>query len=73
MSEIKQPIRLKDPSGKIRTIRYIPNLNGFGAEAYVRTGLFKREQQFAASHEGAIKNLIKRLTDNGWEVVTVND
>lgn len=69
MSEIKQPILLKDPSGKIRKIRYIPNINGFGAEAYIRVGLFKREQQFAASHEGAIKNLVKRLTDDGWEMV----
>lgn len=69
MSEIKQPIFLKDPSGTIRKIHFIPNINGFGAEAYVRVGLFKREQQFAASHEGAIKNLVKRLTDNGWEVV----
>lgn len=69
MSNTKQPVFLKDPSGTIRKIHYIPNINGFGAEAYVRLGLFKREQQFAASHEGAIHNLVKRLVDDGWEVV----
>lgn len=61
---------IKDPRGKVRKIRYIPNINGFGAEAYVRVGLFKREQQFAASHDGAIRNLIDRLTGEGWEVVS---
>lgn len=60
---------IKDPSGKVRKIRYIPNINGFGAEAYVRVGLVKRERQFAASHDGAIRNLIDRLTGEGWEVV----
>ena len=63
-------IKLKDPSGKIRTVKYIPNINGFGAEAYIRIGLFKRERQFAASHDGAIRNLIDRLTGEGWEVVS---
>lgn len=63
-------IKLKDPSGKIRTVKYIPNINGFGAEAYMRIGLFKRERQFAASHDEAIRNLIDRLTGEGWEVVS---
>lgn len=61
---------IKDPSGKVRKIRYIPNINGFGAEAYVRVGLVKRERQFAASHDGAIRNLIDRLTGEGWEAVS---
>lgn len=68
-TEPPKDIKIKDPSGKVRKIRYIPNINGFGAEAYVRVGLVKRERQFAASHDGAIRNLIDRLTGEGWEVV----
>lgn len=63
-------IKIKDPRGNIRKIKYIPNINGFGAEAYIRVGLIKIEQQFAASHEGAIKNLVDRLTGEGWEVLS---
>lgn len=69
-TEPPKDIKIKDPSGKVRKIRYIPNINGFGAEAYVRVGLVKREQQFAASHDGAIRNLIDRLAGEGWEVVS---
>lgn len=62
-------VEIKDPSGKVRKIQYIPNINGFGAEAYVRVGLVKRERQFAASHDGAIRNLVDRLIGEGWEVI----
>lgn len=62
-------VRIKDPQGKVRKIESIPNFSGFGAEAYVRAGLVKREQQFAASDETAVKNLVRRLTKEGWEVV----
>lgn len=69
-TEPPKDIKIKDPSGKVRKIKYIPNINGFGAEAYIRAGLLKRERQFAASHDGAIRNLINRLTGEGWEVVS---
>lgn len=62
-------IKIKDPQGKVRKIKSLPNYSGLGAEAYVRVGLLKRERQFSASDEGAVKNLINRLTKNGWEVV----
>lgn len=61
-------IRIKDPRGKCRRIRSIPNYSGFGAEAYIRVGLFKRERQFAACREGAVINLINRLESGGWSL-----
>lgn len=66
---MKQGIRIKDPRGRIRRIEYIPNYSGFGAQAYIRVGLFKRYQQFAACHERAVRNLINRLILEGWEIV----
>ena len=61
-------IVITDPRGRNRKIRSIPNYSGFGAEAYIRVGLFKREQQFAASREGAVMNLINRLEKSGWSI-----
>lgn len=54
-----------DPSGKRRKIHYIPNYSGFGAHAWVRSGLFKKEHQYAAGI-GVIDNLVKRLEKRGW-------
>lgn len=62
-------VMIKDPQGKVRTIKSIPNYSGFGAEAYIRVGLFKREQQFSASEDGAVDNLVNRLMKDGWEVI----
>lgn len=60
--------KIIDPNGRIRTIHYIPNINGLGAEAYVRIGLFKKERQFAAG-ENVVGNLVARLEKKGWKVV----
>lgn len=66
---MKRDIRIKDPNGRIRKIKSIPNLSGLGAEAYVRVGLFKRYRNYAAAEETAIGNLIFRLIEKGWEIL----
>lgn len=61
-------MKLKDPKGKVRKVVYIPNINGFGATAYVRVGLFKKITQHAAGPH-VVENLVKRLEREGWSVV----
>lgn len=59
--------RIKDPSGKVHKVVYIPNVDGFAATAYVRVGLFKKIVQHAAGRN-AVDNLVRRLEKSGWEV-----
>lgn len=61
-------MKLMDPKGRVRKVHYIPNINGFGASAWVRTGLFKKIKRVAAS-ENAVDNLVKQLEANGWKIV----
>lgn len=61
-------IKMIDPNGKVRKIRVIPS-NGLGSEAYVKTGLFKRISNCAASNQGAIENLVSRLLREGWKQI----
>lgn len=62
-------MRLIDPKGRVRKVHYVPNINGFGASAWVRTGPFKKIENVAAG-ENAIDNLVKRLEADGWKVVS---
>lgn len=59
-------IYVEDPKGHIRKIHYIPNLDGRGSHAYVRTSLFRKEHQWA-SGPNVIDNLILRLERRGWK------
>ena len=59
---------IEDPKGSRRKIHYIPNLNGFGAHAWVRIGLFRKTHQYAAG-PNVVNNLVKRLEAEGWKVV----
>lgn len=61
-------VKVKDPSGKVRKVHYIPNINGFGARAYVRVGAFRKIEN-VASGPHVIQNLVRRLEDKGWELV----
>lgn len=61
-------MKMIDPKGRIRKVHYTPNINGFGAHAWVRVGLFKKIGNVAAG-ENVIDNLVKRLEANGWKVV----
>lgn len=61
-------MRLIDPKGRVRSVHYVPNINGFGASAWVRAGLFKRIENVAAD-DNAMYNLVKQLEANGWKVV----
>lgn len=61
-------VKVKDPSGKVRKVHYIPNINGFGARAYVRVGVFRKIEN-VASGPHVIQNLVRRLEDKGWELV----
>lgn len=63
-------MKLKDPSGRIRKIRYVVVPPTLRVDAYVRTGLFRREWASAWTISGAIKCLIERLEEEGWEVVS---
>lgn len=58
-------MRMKDPSGNVREIVYIPNCDGFGAHAYVRVGLFRKIESFAAG-DNAVDNLVEKLERMGW-------
>ena len=59
---------IEDPKGSRRKIHYVPNLNGFGAHAWVRISLFKKIYQYAAGFH-VVDNLVKRLEVGGWKVV----
>lgn len=61
-------MKIKDPKGKVHKIHYVPNINGFGATAWVRIGPFKKIENVAAG-ANVIDNLVKRLEANGWKVV----
>lgn len=61
-------MKVKDPNGKVRKVVYVPNINGFGARAYVRVGLLKKIENVAAGRN-AVDNLVRRLEERGWEVV----
>lgn len=61
-------MRIKNPSGKIRKVVYVPNVDGFGARAYVRDGLRGKIENVAAGLN-AVDNLVRRLEERGWEVV----
>lgn len=61
------PIYLKAPDGKRHRIHASENTDGFGAHAWVWCGLGKKEHQYAASADGAISNLMKRLKAEGWK------
>lgn len=55
------------PQGKRRKVHYIPNMDGFGAHAWVRDGIFRRIDQYAAGPH-VVNNLIRRLEKQGWMV-----
>lgn len=59
---------LINPKGRVRSVHYVPNINGFGTSTWVRAGLFKNIENVAA-HDNAIYNLVKQLEANGWKVV----
>lgn len=59
---------IEDPKGRRRKIHYIPNLNGFGANACVRISLFRKTYQYAAG-PNIVDNLVRRLEAEGWKVV----
>lgn len=61
-------MRLIDPKGRVCSVHYVPNINGFGASAWVRAGLFKKIENVAAD-DNAMYNLVKQLEANGWKVV----
>lgn len=61
-------MRLIDPKGRVRSVHYVPNINGFCASAWVRAGLFKKIENVAAD-DNAMYNLVKQLEANGWKVV----
>lgn len=61
-------MRLIDQKGRVRSVHYVPNINGFGAIAWVRAGLFKKIENVAAD-DNAMYNLVKQLEANGWKVV----
>lgn len=57
--------RLIDPSGKSHKIHF--SQGSFCGHAWVWTGPFRRENQYAAS-DNAICNIVRRLTDEGWKI-----
>lgn len=61
-------MRLIDPKRRVRSVHYVPNINGFGASTWVRAGLFKKIENVAAD-DNAMYNLVKQLGANGWKVV----
>lgn len=69
LDEGTDEMRLIDPKGRVRKVHYVPNINGFGASAWVRIGPFKKIENVAAG-ENAIDNLVKRLEPDGWKVVS---
>ncbi len=69
LDEGTDEMRLIDPKGSVRKAHYIPSINGFGANAWVRIGPFKKIENVAAG-ENAIDNLVKRLEADGWKVVS---
>lgn len=62
-------MRLIDPKGRVRSVHYVPNINGFGASAWVRVGLFSKIDNVAADRN-AVDNLVKRLEADGWKAVS---
>lgn len=60
-------IYIIDPNGKRHRIHYIPGMFGMGDYAYVRVGLFKKINQYAAGYN-VIGNIIKRLENDGWKL-----
>lgn len=63
-------MKLKDPNGRIRKIRYVVVPPTLRVDACVRTGLFRREWASAWTISGAIKRLIERLEEEGWEAIS---
>lgn len=61
------PIYMRAPDGKRHRIHAEDNMDGFGAHAWVWRGFGKRINQYAASSNGAIDNLMKRLKSEGWK------
>lgn len=57
-------MRLIDPKGRVRSVHYVPNINGFGASTWVRAGLFKKIENVAAD-DNAMYNLVKQIEANG--------
>lgn len=57
-------MRLIDPKGRVRSVHYVPNINGFGASAWVRAELFKKIENVAAD-DNAMYNLVKQIEANG--------
>lgn len=50
-------------------MHYVPNINGSGASAWVRVGLFSKIENVAA-RRNAVDNLVKRLEADGWKAVS---
>lgn len=57
-------MKLRDPSGRLRTVRCRGDLGS--GYAWVRTGLFSREEQFGATPRAAFWALVERLLAAGW-------
>lgn len=57
-------MRLIDPKGRVRSVHYVLNINGFGASAWVRAGLFKKIENVAAD-DNTMYNLVKQIEANG--------
>ncbi len=55
------------PKGKRRKIHYVPNVDGLGACAWVRVGIFKKIKQYAAG-PNVVNNLLLRLLKEGWQL-----
>lgn len=63
-------MKLKDPNGRIRKIRYVVVPPTLRVDACVRTGLFRREWASAWTITGAVRRLAERLEGEGWRRIS---
>lgn len=62
-------VKLRDPNGTVRRIRYTRSTKTGRVFAYVRTGMFRSRTMGGWTLSEAVRRLVDRLVREGWEVV----
>lgn len=67
---IRELMRLRDPNGRVRVVRYDRSIKTGRVFVYVRTGMFCIRTVCGWDLQKALERLVYELEGEGWEVVS---
>lgn len=67
---VREIMRLRDPDGRVRVVRYERDVKTSRVFVYVRTGMFSTKTVGGWDLQKALERLVYELGSEGWEVVS---